>query len=253
MLRKSLLLAIIFLIPIQGVCAGEIREDEIVIIYLKNKGQLEGYITEQTEEGFVLDVGYGTVAVSGKDVDRIETPAGVSRNGLIKTWRGHTRATQKTKKERKRAEEQVRRRIEESLKVKREIAERERKEKEHRISFADKSKITVEVLLNGEVKTRMVVDTGANTVLVPMAIVEELPEMGALSEEKVTTKLADGTEREGTPIVLKSVEVAGLKAENVDAITMDLKGQDGLLGMSFLKRFHVRIDAENSELILKEK
>ncbi len=247
-----LALTILCLAP-SRVASADGPETEVVIIHLKNKGQLQGLVKSRDEKGVVIDLGYGTSVIPAVDIDRIETPRGEEKDGLIDSWRRRARTTQKSEKERKKDAEDVRRRIEESLRHKQELEERARKKSEHRIGFTDSSKIKVEALLNGKIKTELVVDTGANTVLIPMDIARDIPGIGPLSGEKVETKLADGTVREGTPVVLRSVEVAGLKAENVDALAMDLKGHDGLLGMSFLSRFHVWIDSGKKELILKEK
>jgi clan AA aspartic protease (TIGR02281 family) len=252
-MAKIVPILVVICLAITCPAPAEDMEGQPAIIRLKNKGRLEGVIKGRTEGGVVIDLGYGTVAVPARDIDSIETPAGDEKGRVLDSWQRHIRATQKSEKERKKEAEAVRGRIEESLRVKQEMEARARKEGEHRISFADSSKIKVDAILNGAVKVEFIVDTGASTVLIPIETARGLPDIGPLPDKKVETKLADGTVREGTPIVLRSIEVAGLKAEDVEAVAMDLKGHDGLLGMSFLNRFHVWIDAEKNELVLKKK
>ncbi len=99
----------------------------------------------------------------------------------------------------------------------------------------------------------MLVDTGATSVSISLKMAKQLG-VRIKSSKKIKVTLADGTVREGFRIVLKSVEVAGLKAENVEANAIEMLTEDKpLLGMSFLNRFHMRIDSENNELVFKEK
>jgi clan AA aspartic protease (TIGR02281 family) len=251
--RKAIVVAVLFLFIAQPGAAENTERGEIVIVVLNNGGTLKGVITERIEEGVVINVGYGTVVLSLNDIKEIRTPEGDKKTAILREWRGHVYDTKKREKQRKKHDRAVRDRIHASLQEKEEIEEQARREQEHRIKFDDSSKITVEAVINGEVEAELLVDTGASKVLLPLKTVEELTDIGPLPDKKVTTKLADGTEREGTPITLKSIEVDGLKAENVEAITMEMEGQDGLLGMSFLSNFHMKIDTRNKELILKEK
>ena len=58
-----------------------------------------------------------------------------------------------------------------------------------------------------------------------------------------------------SPAILKSVKVGEAKLENVPAAVIEKKGtseEDGLLGMSFLKNFLVRINTKENKLILEE-
>ena len=253
-LAKRVIVITAFLLFSARLCAAEKAESsQIVIVLLNSGGTLKGVIKERMEEGIVIDAGYGTIVISFNDIKEIRTPEGQKKTAALMEWRGHVYDTKRREKQRRQHDAAVRDRIHASLQEKEAIKEKARRDQEHRISFDDSSKITVKAVINGEVEAELLVDTGASKVLIPLKTVEAISGIGPLPEEKVTTKLADGTEREGTPITLKSIELDGLKAENVEAITMEMEGQEGLLGMSFLGKFHMRIDTRNKELILKEK
>ncbi|MGB2600983.1 MAG: retropepsin-like aspartic protease [Candidatus Omnitrophota bacterium] len=251
--KKAIVVVVLSLFLFQLAAAENAEKSDIVIVLLKNGGELKGVVTEEFDKGIVIDVGYGTVVLSFDDIKEIKAPEGDKKTGALREWSKHVNDTRRRERQRKKDDEAVHARIYESLQEKEAIEEQAKREREYRIKFKDSTKITVEAVLNGEVEAKLLVDTGASKVLIPLEIVEKLPDIGPLPEKKVTTKLADGTEREGTPITLKSIEIDGLKAENVEALTMDMKGQDGLLGMSFLSKFHMRIDSENKEFILQKK
>jgi clan AA aspartic protease (TIGR02281 family) len=233
--------------------ARDVRDSDVVIIELKNRGKIEGVIVSETEKGMVVDVGFGTVAVSREDIMEIRSPAGFEKDDKVRKWKRHRAEVQRGVKRRKIEEEAVKRRIEEGMKVKEDIARRARREEGHRIKFSNRSRITTEVVLNGEVTTTLLVDTGATAVVIPIDVAEQLTGVELDPSRRIEAKLADGTVRKGFPVMLSSVEVGDMKAGNVEAIAMDLKGKHGLLGMSYLNRFHLNLDIENNELVIKEK
>ncbi|MGB2630489.1 MAG: retropepsin-like aspartic protease [Candidatus Omnitrophota bacterium] len=258
MLRKSLILIVLSLAIFRSAFAGQDQGPDIVTLHLKTGGRINGVIIQETEEGMIIDPGYGTVVMSKSEIERIVRPETGDKQDMLRSWRRKKIITERAgaSRERKRNLEEFYRREEENIRTKRERAERVRKEKEHRISFTDSSKIVVDAVLNGEVETLLLVDTGANSVLIPMDVAEKLRGAVRKHSKTVKVKLADGTVREGVPFVLGSVEINGIKAENVDAIAMDMQdmeGRHGLLGMSFLNKFYLKIDFENNELILKKK
>ena len=253
MLKKLLVLSLLCLVSIQMIRADEARGPNVVTILLKNEGKIEGVIIKETEEGVFVDVGFGTVAVSKKEIEEVEYPPDAEKGSKLREWRRHRIETKKNIKRRKRDEEAVERRIKESVRIKESIAEKARREEGYRIKFTNTSRIRVEAVLNDEATATLLVDTGATAVVIPLEVAEQLPGVDLSSARKVESKLADGTIREAIPIMLRSVEVGDMRAENVEAVAMDLQGKDGLLGMSFLSRFHVGIDTENNEFIIRKK
>ncbi len=98
----------------------------------------------------------------------------------------------------------------------------------------------------------MALDTGATYVIIPWDVAELVGYKPELSKEKTTMVTASGVE--SAPIIeLKSISVLGKKAFNIKAIVHDLPPKsyvDGLLGLSFLKNFELRINFKKSELEL---
>ncbi|MBL7156767.1 MAG: TIGR02281 family clan AA aspartic protease [Candidatus Omnitrophica bacterium] len=123
-----------------------------------------------------------------------------------------------------------------------------------KIEFSKNRFGVVDARLNGEVAASLMVDTGASLVVVSKETAGKLGFEETARMREITVLLADGSKAKAFPITLDSVEVDGLEIENVKgAISEKSPGQgiDGLLGMSFLRYFHVRLDTKENCLILE--
>ncbi len=114
--------------------------------------------------------------------------------------------------------------------------------------------VVVSVTLNGAVKTALVVDTGASLVTISRNVATQLgiPEKGI---GKIKIGLADGKTITAAAVILDSVEVGGYEVKNVMAAIVEqppAPGVDGLLGMSFLGNFLVKIDSNGNRLVLEK-
>ena len=149
--------------------------------------------------------------------------------------------------------------IEEKLfiaRIKREIEEMDEDFRKYAVdSRKFGSHVIVAALLNNYLKVSLLVDTGASLVLISKVIAHRL---GISIEDKdsfIYVTLADGKKTEAYPVVLKTVKVGQVQVQNVKAAVL-IEGKsmsaDGLLGMSFLENFIVRIDGKNNKLILEE-
>jgi hypothetical protein len=49
-------------------------DPDLVIIKLRNRGEIKGVIRWENEEGILLDVGYGTAVISRRDIENIRKP-----------------------------------------------------------------------------------------------------------------------------------------------------------------------------------
>lgn len=115
----------------------------------------------------------------------------------------------------------------------------------------DKRQVVVKARLNGQVEGSFVVDTGASCLCISEALAQRLHLTLNPAETQVT--LADGSTRKARATLLRSVEVAGARVENVAALAMPGnpgEGLDGLLGMSFLMEFNLQLDPVSHTLIL---
>jgi clan AA aspartic protease (TIGR02281 family) len=100
----------------------------------------------------------------------------------------------------------------------------------------------------------MVVDTGATYVMIPWYIAHELGYKPGQSREWVT--IATGNGMILIPkLCVESLSVLGLKVENLAVVCHDLPPAarvDGLLGLSYLRNFNLRIDFKNGILELEK-
>lgn len=93
-----------------------------------------------------------------------------------------------------------------------------------------------QALINGE-KVNVLVDTGATGVAISQQIADKLQ---LRSINAVRTNTANG-ESVGYMVRLDSVQIGGVKANNVSAMIAPGLDGDVLLGMSFLGRMDVRL------------
>lgn len=117
------------------------------------------------------------------------------------------------------------------------------------------STIFVEAMLNDLIKVNFVVDTGASVVVISREIADKLNLGHEVERSSFEVTLADGSKVRASPVLLKKVKVGDATLEDVPAAVIEKKGiseEDGLLGMSFLKNFLVRINTKENKLILEE-
>ncbi len=107
----------------------------------------------------------------------------------------------------------------------------------------------VEILLNGRVKARLMLDTGASFITLSEEIGQKLGVASSGAEMPFNT--AGG--EEWMPLVaLQTVSAGDAQSQLVEAsIAKHIKDIDGLLGMSFLGDYRFEIDRTNKLLTLK--
>ena len=121
-------------------------------------------------------------------------------------------------------------------------------------TFIQDDYIIVPVSINGRAPVFLLLDTGASTVTLSRALADRMG-INWRGGYKVTASMADGRTSTGYSILLKSVAVGDFRADNVRAVVLEeppAKGVDGLLGMSYLQRFHLRIDPANKKFVLQK-
>jgi clan AA aspartic protease (TIGR02281 family) len=113
--------------------------------------------------------------------------------------------------------------------------------------------IVVAVVLNERVKAKMIVDTGANIVVVTEDVSGRLDREPS-SQGEVARLLTNCGEVEGRQLTIRKIALGDAWKENVPSIvalnTVALKGFDGLLGLSFLADFKMMIDYQRSLILL---
>lgn len=111
--------------------------------------------------------------------------------------------------------------------------------------------IMVEAVLNGGVKAKMVLDTGADIVVITEGLSKKLRQ--DLSQGGETIKLHTNCgELRGISFVVNKIELGTAGKENVRAVVtpddFTLSGFEGLLGLSFLGDFKITVDYQRSKI-----
>lgn len=117
--------------------------------------------------------------------------------------------------------------------------------------------VTVEVLLNGTVRAKLIVDTGAAVVVLRRPVVEKLGiDVDAIKDVSFVT-LGDGSQSAIKSFVLDKIEISRVVASGVPAaVVLDETplpegSHDGVLGMSFLSLFKFTVDSQENKLIFQ--
>ena len=109
----------------------------------------------------------------------------------------------------------------------------------------------VDVLLNGRVKARLMLDTGASFITLSEDIGQKLGIFNSGMSAEMPFNTAGG--EEWMPLVaLQTVNAGNAQSQLVEAsLAKHIKDIDGLLGMSFLGDYRFEIDRTNKRLTLK--
>lgn len=110
------------------------------------------------------------------------------------------------------------------------------------------------VVINEKVRAKLVVDSGATSVVISNDVAKRAGVNLAAAPE-ISFGSASG-EATGREVHLNSIRVGDAKLSDVKAIVHDIpsqNGEAGLLGMSFLSNYKVTLDADHSELWLVSK
>ena len=113
--------------------------------------------------------------------------------------------------------------------------------------------IVLKATINGRFPGTFLVDTGASMVSFSEDFARKLS-LDTSSAKTIEVRLADGKTVKAKEVTLRSVKVGNAEVTKVRAIVMKEppgSGIDGLLGMTFLRHFHIKIDNADHNLILK--
>jgi len=124
-----------------------------------------------------------------------------------------------------------------------------------RIKFSNNRYGVVDAIINGKVKATLLVDTGCSVVLVSNNIARQLGIENTNDLENTYAVIADGSVVKQKAIVFSSVKVGYSELKDVKgAISTDapMPGIDGLLGMSYLGNFHVKMNKDDDSITLEK-
>lgn len=112
--------------------------------------------------------------------------------------------------------------------------------------------LLVYATLNNTIETALIVDTGAESTMISEDTAKKLGIDFDACKKDLNLILADGSKIKAKTVVLDSVKVGSVEANDVDVAiirTDSTRMQHGLLGMSFLRNFSFNINFEKQKII----
>ena len=218
------------------VLRGFLLDSNADTIYLKNGRSIDGVVSKEDNEGVELEIRGGSIKFQRSEVDRVSYSSDAENYSLRNQWEG-----QKQK-------------FESKLTGHQEEQEHEPRE----VGFSrDSQGIRLTALLEGKVEVSLVLDTGASFVVLRRSVAEKLGINLDNAQPDSRLIVADGRQVNAKRIILKSIKVEDVEAQNVEACIMldDFQGPgfgDGLLGMSFLRNFSFKVDYKERKLTLEK-
>jgi len=215
-------LVFLFLSVITGILSAD-------TVSLKNGREIVGLIVKEDEKSIELNVGSGVVTFEKSNILHIRKTDLEESTSIRQKWQDN------------------------KLKAEAVKSEQERQPKKVNVEH-EKGHIFLDVLLNGKVKVNLLLDTGATFVVLSSNIAEKLGVNLAREKRDLLLQVADGRSVNAKLIVLKSLKVEGVEAKNVEAAVMPYSSDagDGVIGMSFLRRFNFKVDYSRNKLILEK-
>ena len=220
-------------------------------IELKNGEKIVGDILQETDQGIVISKQNGkfVYSISRDRIKNIRKSTEEEEDRRKRKEAGFYRVDKKKIAEQK--EKQTEYRLEQ---YKKEVLSADRTHGRMRVYFENNKFGVVQALVNDKITALLLVDTGASLVAISKNLAEELEiNYDSLPEMKII--LADGTEVKAHRATLDSIKVGNARVENVKITITETSPEmevDGLLGMSFLRHFHVKLDTKEKCLILEK-
>ncbi len=206
-------------------------------IYLKNKHSVEGFVRSENERYVEFSVRIGVIKFDRDEIVRIYKSTALESEAIRRKWK----------------DEQLE---SERLML---IEQRRRQEEPSRIEFAiEPDGIIVDTLVNKKFNAKLIFDTGASLVVLTNSFAKKAGIDIEKSGKRMKLIIADGKEINAQHVILNNVKVQNIEIHDVEAAVilddnLDSKfAKDGMLGMSFLKRFNFKIDNKNNRLILEK-
>ncbi|MDD5409722.1 MAG: retropepsin-like aspartic protease [Candidatus Omnitrophica bacterium] len=207
------------------------------MLYLKNGRSIEGLVKKEDADNVDLEISFGSMKFSRKQIDHIDRSSPGEAELIRQQW-----ADEKVKAQERAKEAELLR------------------EYEPKQVNVDKQSghVMVTTTLNKKVKANLILDTGASLILLSNKIAGNLGiNTNANSATPVELIVADGRRIKARMVILDTVSVQDSEVKNIEAAILPEKEsasipEDGLLGMSFLKKFNFKIDQKNDKLILEK-
>lgn len=241
------------------ICPAE--ESEVFVeIILDTGGNLSGVAKKITDRGVLLDMGFGDTFINRDSITKIFYPTGAVLENMRKERDRLVLTPEESEQARRKTAEDIRIRNERFEEMREKALFEASRKREYIVNFEDPRRIIANARIDGKRAFPLLVDTGADHVVIPLRVARDLGYEVRRPSRTVPVVLADGTVRQAVPITLRSVQVEGLKANNVAALvvlpvdgTGQVEMEYGLLGMSYLNRFNILIDNVSKKMKLRRK
>lgn len=221
------------------------------MVYLKNGRKMECLVRTQGRDTVELEVEIGTIRLRVSEILKIDKYDSAANRQMVEGW--------KARKAKAEADRQA------WLKEENERAEKEKARKDYepkgvKVKLAS-GHMVVPVRINNSVTAELLVDTGASVIVLSRSAGEKLGLVTAADTpdnkkmNRIQLQVADGRKLDAKYVMLDKVSVNGSDADQVEAAVF-LSSQadmsyDGVLGMSYLKRFNVGFNAKENRLTLE--
>ncbi|MBP7216840.1 MAG: TIGR02281 family clan AA aspartic protease [Candidatus Omnitrophica bacterium] len=222
-------------------------------VYLKNGRKIVGIVKNVDAKSVSLEVNGGTVVFLQKEVERIERSAFEERKNLRQRWEQQKLTSYIMGEEKPVRKESVM----SDNSIDQDGLEDETEGPQEITDAVFRSHdVIVTTLLNDSISVKLVLDTGAAGVFLKRSVADDLG-LDLENAPDIEISLADGSTTQAKAVALERVKVGDFEAEDVEAAVLmsepeeAIDGVNGLLGISFLKRFNVTIDQTNKKLTLE--
>ena len=220
---------------------------------------IEGIIKSEDADNLEIDIGFGTITCQRGEIKTVERSTPDEARALEDKW------ANKRDELKKGEEEFTRERQNRFAEYDKWIRDSQEKASQEALSQGsvdltrdpDSRSILVGAILNDGVKATLVLDTGASIVVLTRKKGEELGfDLSDTKSNVITLQLAGSQKVAARLVMLKSVSIKDIEVKDVMAgILLEDAGigfKDGLLGMTFLNRFNLKIDLKNMKMSLEK-
>ncbi len=230
-------------------------------VTLKNGKSLEGLVTQENKNSVTINVGGGTVVFQTAEIERITRSAPGEAEAIRKNWDLERIRNGEVHERAREAREKSEAKWEALVAEERRLGEERRLTEENTriipVVSDGRGHLFVKVVLNGSVNAMLMIDTGCPTVLLTAHMGRQLEIDLDPSQDARVVMVLDGKHRVRRAVLksvkLEDIEEKGVLAEVMLEDTPDIKRglKDGLLGMSFLKKYNMTLDPKRMRLIFK--
>ncbi|MCX5667322.1 MAG: retropepsin-like aspartic protease [Candidatus Omnitrophica bacterium] len=230
-------------------------------VNLKNGGSVSGIIEKEDDKSIEVNTGFGTVTFKKREIKNIARSSVEESRKMSRAWEEKRKELNSKEKEFANARDK---RFKDAYEngmddVKAKKLEEEGAAKQINIAHEPGGKgIIAEVLLNNSVKVNLALDTGASIVVLSRKAGEELGiDLSDTKKDVMEMQLADGSKTMAKAIVLDSVKIQDVEVKGVRAAIMidevpTIGMTEGLLGMSFLGKFNIKVDLKSMKMTLEK-